>query len=278
MFKYDIRDSLLVIYAMGSLVIPFALVLIDPVYWLLLTPLIVWINLVTMGASLHYHTHNNIFKNAKLNRIFDLVLSAAVITPVQGYMWYHTMHHKYNNDIPVNGIAKDPSSTYIQNNIWKYTFVEAVRDITGQSMKYLHLHCSTPFRIRDIHKIKTENYAILLKLVLLFVISWKVALYYLFVIHYLTAVGNRAEAWGEHNDVVDNTNFRANSVSNYSKIYNMLTLNGGYHQEHHVRPGVHWTQLPSITKTLPKNRTVTRIPYVFNGPWRNDLVKLFKGK
>jgi hypothetical protein len=34
-------------------------------------------------------------------------------------------------------------------------------------------------------------------------------------------------------------------TSHYGKWYNRLCFNDGYHAEHHARPNVHWTQLPS---------------------------------
>lgn len=34
------------------------------------------------------------------------------------------------------------------------------------------------------------------------------------------------------------------TTSHYSKLYNVLFFNDGYHVEHHVNPGVHWTRLP----------------------------------
>jgi hypothetical protein len=35
------------------------------------------------------------------------------------------------------------------------------------------------------------------------------------------------------------------TTSHYGRIYNFLFFNDGYHVEHHRRPGVHWTRLPS---------------------------------
>lgn len=274
-FRNDIRDVFLVLYSILSLVLPFAISFADPLIWFITAPIVVFINLITMGTSLHYHIHNNIFKSKKLNRIYEILTSAAISVPVQGYAWYHTMHHKYNNDKPVDGKVNDPSSTYVYNNIWKYTFIGAIHDISGKSIKDLHNYCNTPIRIKDFDKLKTENRFIFGKFILLFLLNWMYGLLYV-VIYYFTVVANRAEAWGEHNEVLDHKNFRANSVSNYSKIYNILTLNSGYHQEHHVRPAEHWTKLPKITKTLPKDRTTTKRVYIFNGPWYNDLIKLFK--
>jgi hypothetical protein len=35
------------------------------------------------------------------------------------------------------------------------------------------------------------------------------------------------------------------TTSHYGRLYNWLFFNDGYHVEHHRRPGVHWTRLPS---------------------------------
>jgi fatty acid desaturase len=37
----------------------------------------------------------------------------------------------------------------------------------------------------------------------------------------------------------------ADGISHYGAIYNLLWLNDGYHREHHLHPGEHWTRLPA---------------------------------
>ena len=36
------------------------------------------------------------------------------------------------------------------------------------------------------------------------------------------------------------------TTSHYGRLYNLVFFNDGYHVEHHERPGLHWTRLPSV--------------------------------
>ena len=38
----------------------------------------------------------------------------------------------------------------------------------------------------------------------------------------------------------------ADAVSHYGQLYNVLTFNDGFHQEHHLNPGAHWSKLPAV--------------------------------
>jgi fatty acid desaturase len=69
----------------------------------------------------------------------------------------------------------------------------------------------------------------------------------------------------EHHKAADPTDERRDSVSCYNRVYNALLFNTGYHQEHHYRPGVHWTKLPEVRKQLPVDRVVTQYTLFDNG-------------
>jgi len=40
----------------------------------------------------------------------------------------------------------------------------------------------------------------------------------------------------------------ANSVSHYGRLYNFVTFNDGYHQEHHLCPQEHWSRMDDVRR------------------------------
>jgi hypothetical protein len=56
------------------------------------------------------------------------------------------------------------------------------------------------------------------------------------------------------------------TVSHYGRLYNLLFFNDGYHTEHHVHPGTHWTRLPG---RVQPGTTVSRWPAVLR--WLDAL-------
>ena len=52
--------------------------------------------------------------------------------------------------------------------------------------------------------------------------------------------------WGQHAfiDPADPANNYTNSVSCINAVYNQKCFNDGYHIGHHVKPHLHWTEMP----------------------------------
>lgn len=57
-------------------------------------------------------------------------------------------------------------------------------------------------------------------------------------------------------------------ISTYSRLYNLLWLNDGFHAEHHRRPGLHWTRLPGQRRAEGGPRTSAWPPVL---RWLGDL-------
>ena len=61
------------------------------------------------------------------------------------------------------------------------------------------------------------------------------------------------------------------AVSSYGRFFNLVWLNLGYHQEHHFRPGTHWSRLPEVREALPPENERRVVP---RSIWTNVFVPL----
>lgn len=278
-FRTTSLDILLIAYAGAAFTAPLLIGGFVPSVWLWLVfaPFQAVFLVIVMNTSLHHHMHVPIFKPQWLNRTYELFVSGVVGIPFHGWKFFHTTHHKYNNDFVVDGKTNDPVSFYRygsngqRENFWSYALKGVWRDFSGITTQDKHDTCRTPVVITKQKEIRNEKLAFVIFLGLIAIVNPWYCAFYTGVVYFLSLVLNNANSYGEHFGPAEQSNFRANSVGSYDRLYNLLCFNSGYHQEHHVRPSAHWTTLPSITKTLPKNRHTTNTMYMFNVPWFEDL-------
>ncbi|PVX70890.1 fatty acid desaturase [Paraburkholderia unamae] len=108
------------------------------------------------------------------------------------------------------------------------------------------------------------------RLVLL-AIDWRFFVFYFIPVTYLNDTLRQAENFFQHWGASDPNDRARDAVSCYGRLYNFLTFNLGYHQEHHFRPGAHWRELPRIASQLPTDRRIvafshyTNVPLLFPG-------------
>jgi fatty acid desaturase len=204
--------------------------------------------------------------------------------PYHGWLWFHSLHHKYNNDQKgEDGRVRDPVSFYRfgqnteRENFWSYCVTGIYRDFKGVTLFDPNNTCRSKINPSHINIVIKETWIIYLYLASIFCINFYYGLFYLLV-WILSLIGNNAKSYGEHYLAVEPKNYRSNSVGSYGRLFNLLCLNNGYHQEHHVNPNLHWTRLPELTTTLPKNRKTIRGMYAFNTPWWNDFKKPWSPK
>jgi|GEM_PF-1312617 len=101
---------------------------------------------------------------------------------------------------------------------------------------------------------------------LLCAIDWRFFFLYYVPANYLITSLRMGEDFMHHWGAADAFDVRRNAVSCYGKLYNWLTFNLGYHQEHHLRPTAHWLSLPSMTEGLPRDRRIVPFSHYVNVP------------
>jgi fatty acid desaturase len=217
----------------------------------------------------HLFVHQPWFADDRLNAVVSMVSSANISQSVQAYHLSHVRnHHRYNNDRKRDGTTADLSSTFRYSlddehaPLWRYlaySLVDSIKDYAGTWASLLRL-CGVGRReatlralaarhpgrrAAELAQIRYDRLAQLAFTVLLAVLSWQWVL-----VCYLPAVAIaltlvNVQNYYRHFGAEPDSRY-ANSVSHYGRLYNRLTFNDGYHQEHHLRPATHWSRLPEV--------------------------------
>lgn len=218
----------------------------------------------------HLFVHVPWFTSPRLNAAVSLLNSANIAQSVQAYRLFHVRnHHRYNNDRRDDGgQTLDTTSTYrlgtggghapvvryVLTGLWS-----SIRDLAltvaslprlcrvgPRESGLLQLASRQPLvRSRELAQVQADRIAQLAYLVLLCAISWQWTLVcYLPAVLLSFALVNVQNYYRHFGAEPDSR--LANSVSHYGRWYNRVTFNDGYHQEHHFRPGAHWSELPLI--------------------------------
>lgn len=253
-FKDTPADALLVMVTVVTAALPFGMALGLSWWWGF--AFVVLAN-VHLNASMHYHIHRPLFNSPRLNRWYELVCVLPCLVGFQEYKHIHLEHHKYVNDAPVGGMVGDPVSTYrwgkggAEEPMVSYALKGVFRNVfMGDNLR-------PTARVMDRQKYTHELWV--KGIVLVAVLAANPAFFPLYLgLLYAAWTLNWLLSYCEHHGAADPTDERRDSVSCYNRVYNFLLFNTGYHQEHHYRPGMHWTKLPALREQLPADRVVTR--------------------
>lgn len=245
----------------------------------------------------HLFTHVPWFALRALNSAVSIINTVNIGQSVQAYELTHVRnHHRYNNDAPdENGETADRSSTYRGGTdgdhvpLPRYALLgglASVADLARDLLTPLHLwrlrsrdaHLVAlagrhpDRRRRELRQVRWDRAALSLTLIALGIVSWQwLVMFYVpgfFCAAVLVNVQNYYRHFG-----ADPGNRSADSVSHYGYWYNLLAFNDGYHQEHHLSPRAHWTQMPAIREQhrerLDIARVISPVPAMLGFLYRN---------
>jgi fatty acid desaturase len=284
-FRYSPKDIYLILYTVFMCALPIAVAAYNPsVPWILLiTVFHVWFLVNGQNSSLHHHTHWTTFNSSKLNYAYEIFLSMIFVIPQTAWKHSHLIHHRYVNDKPVDGAdTKDPVSVYryAENgelvNFWTYCFKSALRFNNVFALKINSSFLQVPKHIKQFQQ---EMLAQRLFILLIMLINFWYGVW-LMIIYFMSLIVNNANSYGEHWGALNRRgDTTQDSIGIYSKWYNWFGFNAGLHQEHHHKPGVHWTKLPEVTPLLHPDRVIVKHGvHITNNPFWSHLVALVKGE
>ena len=270
----------------------------SPIGWVGGFVLLVFMMVYNIIVISHLFTHVHWFESPRLNSLVSMLNSINIGQSVQSYQFTHVRnHHRYNNDQKgSDGKTKDLSSTFQGGigpdhvSLFRYAFIGAAgtlvnvgKDLLAVSRLWrvgdeektlLALASDYPSkRVRELRQIKLDRMAHFLGLGLFFAIDWKWTLFCYLPAFYLALALVNVQNYYEHYGAAPG-NRMTDSVSYYGRLYNLLTFNDGYHQEHHLRPQSHWTRMPEVRFTYRDNldrveRIISPVPAILGVFHRN---------
>lgn len=193
---------------------------------------------VSCGAICHNHHHVNIFTWRPLNRLLEVIMYLQ--TGTSPYSW--TIHHNIGHHHEYLHPDRDPSA-------WQH------RD--GRPMSRLYYDFVQAARIYpEIWRIGREHPIPFARFKRMFVVSNLALLAFLLVDPVMALIVFVApmlillvllldNTYLQHSHLaLDNHLVASRSVEN--RLYNLTSWNLGYHVAHHLKPGIHWTELPAL--------------------------------
>ena len=231
------------------LVIPVAIILFTPLltgwqWWLLFIPYFYISQLYfkgRFGLMLHCISHRKLFKKPYTwlyNYVIWIVCPFFGHTPETYFVHHMGMHHVENNH------EEDASST-----------MRYQRDSLGDFLKYVG-------RFLFIGLIDTFNYffsrnrkkfymrltfgelSFYLACVALWFVNWQATLFIFLIPFFFARIVMMIGNWTQH-AFIDPSDPDENTINCINTKYNHTCWNDGYHEVHHTRPALHYTEIPN---------------------------------
>lgn len=186
----------------------------------------------------HHHQHLPTFRSVILNRALEIVY--AFHTGITTNAW--VLHHNLGHHVNYLDQNKDESG-------WK--------DSHGKTMSAFRYTCTIAitgylraFRVGRRHPKYQRTFLTVgtLVTVLLGVLIWYKPLHALLVFLFPMLCGYVITCWHTyyHHAGLDTDDAYEASHNIMHSWYNLFTGNLGYHTAHHIKPGLHWSQLPEF--------------------------------
>ncbi|MFF3499549.1 fatty acid desaturase family protein [Streptomyces sp. NPDC003247] len=218
----------------------------------------------------HLFTHVPWFTSARLNAVASVVNSACIGQSAQSYELSHVRnHHRFNNDpVGPDGTTRDTTSTYRDGQdgdhapLLPYIFKGAWDTLLDRGRELLAVRRlwrvgaaegrlldlaarREPRRTVELRQVQADRAAHCLTLAGCAVLSWQWTVFCYLPAFSAALVLVNVQNYYRHYGA-DPSRRTADAVSHYGRLYNLLTFNDGYHQEHHLSPATHWSQLPAV--------------------------------
>ncbi|MGP8215684.1 MAG: fatty acid desaturase family protein [Bacteroidia bacterium] len=213
-----------------------------------------WISIVFLLANttiglgpyilmLHNTSHRQLFKKEYewLNYYIPYVLGPFYGESPETYFHHHVIMHHVENNIP-----PDVSSTMQYRRDSILGFLIYYFEFLFFGIVSLSVYFKRKNRSEFIKKILAGEISFIVFCILMSFINWRATLVVFIIPFVLTRFLMMAGNWAQHAfiDQNDPGNSFLNSITCINSSYNKRCFNDGYHIGHHLRPAMHWTDMP----------------------------------
>ncbi|MBK6574592.1 MAG: fatty acid desaturase [Sandaracinaceae bacterium] len=221
-----------------------------------------------MGAvQTHNAVHCPIFKQRWLNKIYQVVLTCTYGHPVSSLVPGHTLsHHKHTQSRKdVMRTTKAQFRWHLLNGLF-FLFIVAPYTMKADAAYTKMMRTRHPRWFRQMVFELSVLWAVQIAL---FVVDWQKALVFWFIPHIYAQWGLVGMNMLQH-DGTDPDHPYNHSRNFVGKAVNWWAYNNGFHDLHHMQPGLHWS-------VLPEKHAELVAPYIHpNLDQKSLLVYLFK--
>ena len=200
--------------------------------------------LAFMGAvTTHNAIHCPIFRNKRLNKAFQVVLTLTYGHPVSSYVPGHNLsHHKHTQSRrDVMRTSKARFSWHLLNLL--FFLPQVSKSIMRADAQYIMMMRKR--HPRWFKQLIIELTILMIANVALFVLDWRKGLILWLIPHLYAQWGIVTFNLLQHDGCDENSEYN-HSRNFMSPLLNFFTYNNGYHTVHHRTPGLHWSKLPAI--------------------------------
>lgn len=201
---------------------------------------------------LHNTSHRKLFKEEYgfMNNLIPWVLGPFYGETPETYFSHHIiMHHAENNQID------DLSCTMNYQRDRLIDFLKYFFMFFFVGMADLTFYLKRKNRWKFIRKILFGEIGFFVMCAVLWQFNWQATLMVFILPFVIARFGMMAGNWAQHAfiDATDPESPYKNSITCINANYNKLCFNDGYHIGHHVRPNMHWTDMPGeLLKNIEK--------------------------
>lgn len=190
------------------------------------------------GSISHNHHHCHTFVKPWMNRAYEVVLFME--TGILPYAWtlHHNLgHHRHYLD-PKRDTAPWQHADGRLMSRWQYDLQGAWR-IYPETLRVAR-------EFPELRKRFLLWGVVSLSVLMLFMLIDPLKALILFVAPMpLMYIGLLDNTYMQHTDLDTRSHYTA-SRNSTSRLYNMISWNLGFHSAHHMKPSLHWSQLPAL--------------------------------